>query len=598
MPFMRGIFSRRSRAHEVNNHAVEASTSASASASTSGSNLLGLKQVCAQVAESLLAEGGRDAMKPDAARLERMCLANFTEGELSHLIEDGMIFQTLQIADLLIQRSTPDGETAEQVFTMVSPLFKMSAGVFELGKQIDAYKQGVDPRNTGSLNAGQGAVLPVDSMLETARQMQEQLAQLQALSTSAGQQGASSSTAGPSRPSKPPKAPKDKPIKLPSNWKKFYCPQANYSLVELCALFEKTDKPCYNQAHTQQVLDELLTHLFLGQGNSPEHRMALCEALLRVMSQQNLYSVTFDGRSYSDVFLVTLAADLGLAQLQPNSSTAFRNTVAARLDRLLEVSGAEVTQFTLRGEPCTRRDIVFWARNIRDTKNWVLPDGAATSALAQSMDRTMKVRDAQSVHDLAVTTTGNKVYDLMLRRVEKLPKMSVADVKSQIEGVLAGRTVGDQIRLGLNRVINDQEVSTSIGIPVTPAAVLGVLWQYIQNHERPDIRASLVDALLVRFSEIGSEAPCHVGRLERLLDVPSGIDERLNVFARQKQVREDVRTIAGQVNELDLNAVQKVAEFQRRVTAQLVNAQGMDFNEVQPEINLLIPGFIDDSDHD
>lgn len=577
--FISRVFSRRGRSHDEAIHAQHVGVRGATSAAAQQS-VLGLKDICTQVAESLLADERLHQIPPDASRLERMFLANFTEQELTGFIESGRVFEVAVAADLLIQLGVQDTQLPERAFSKIALLMKPGQYTPQ-SQQQELLFQKVSEEVRGNQ-----AVPSLDQIRTVSEQLQIIIDGMVQTKPSIE---ASSSKPSSSKPSKP------KRLVLPSNWKKFYCPQASYSVSDLCGLFKNTNQ-CYDIAHSQQVLDELLTHLFLGQEHTPDSRMALCEALQRVMTERDIHSVSFDGRTYSDLFFVTLAADMALSQLKPNSSTAFRETVAKRLERLLSVSGEQVTQFTLRGEPCTRRDITFWVRNIRSAAHWVLPADAATTALAQGMEQALKVSDAQSVHVLAVMTTGNKVYDLMYRRVEHLPTLSTEDVRSQIGRLLIGRNNAAPIRLGLERVINDREVSTSIGVPTTPSGVLTILWQYIQHHERPSIRAALIEALLIRFAEIGSEAPCHVGRLERLLDVPSGIDERLNVFSRQKQIREEVRTIAGQVNELDLNAVQKVAEFQQRVEQQLVQTQGLTLTEVQPEVNFLIPGFVDDSD--
>lgn len=599
MPFMRGLFSRRGRTQEAAPPPVQAVAAQGVVAGPSSrSNMLGLKQVCTQVAEGLLAAGGRDLTRPDAQRLERMCLTNFTEEELNHLIESGLIFDAINIADCLIQRPQQEGMSAEQVFKALSPLFKVSVGLSDIQKRFAALQE-----HTGSQPGdpvAQRSAAQTQALLAILDQMRGHLGQLEkfgepVLATSASQQGASSSRVASS---KHPKPPQEKPLKLPSNWKKFYCPQASYSVGDLCNLLKKTDKPCYDKAHAEQILAELATHLFLGQENSTQDRMALCEAVLSVMTANTFPIVTFDGRSYDDQFFVTLAADLTLGQLTPDSSGDFRNIVIARLERLLRVSGDEVTQFSLRGEPCTRRDIEFWVRNIRNIERWVVPSGDASTALAQSLNQEMRANNnTQSVHNPAVMVAGNKVYDLLSRRAGKLPGISAQDLRTQIEGLFVGKNNREILQTGLNRVINDHEVSTSIGVPVTPANVLKMLWQYIQHHENPNVRESLKDALLIRFQELGGTTVfCHVGRLERLLDVPSGIDERMNVFGRQRQIQADVGTIAAAVNELELNAHAKVLEFERRVVRELVDGQGMDMIEVRPAMDRMIPGFMDDDD--
>lgn len=591
MPFIRGFFSKRGRAQEAAPVVAEASVARGRAYSP---NMLGLKQVCTQVVESLIAAGGRDDNRPDAERFERMFLANFTTNELSELIENGTIYEALQTADLLVLYPQQRGQTAEQAFAALAPMYKT-------GLMFNQLRQGVDVLQQRAVAAGPQAAPVSVAQLEALNM------QVQNLMHNAG----GGPTASPARfgllgsgskrdatTSKPPKPPTEKPLKLPSNWKKFYCPQASYSVGDLCNLFIKnTKKPCYDKANAEQILAELATHLFLGQENSTQDRMALCEAVLSVMTANTFPTVTFDGRSYDDLFFVTLAADLTLGQLTPDSSKDFRNILIARLERLLRVSGDEVTQFSLRGEPCTRRDIEFWVRNIRNVERWVVPSGDASTALAQSLNQEMRANNnTQSVHNTAVMVTGNKVYDLLSRRAGKLPGISAQDLSTQIEGLFVGKNNRQILQTGLNRVINDREVSTSIGVPTTPANVLKMLWQYIQHHENPIIRESLKEALLIRFSEIGSEAPCHVGRLERLLDVPSGIDERMNVFGRQRQIQADVGTIAAAVNELALNAHAKVLEFERRVVRELVDEQGMDMIEVRPEMDRMIPGFMDDDD--
>lgn len=479
-----------------------------------------LAQVCADVAESLVAGGALDATnQPDVSNMEQMIRTRVSDEHIKQLITNGDILPLAQSAYVAI----------------------------------------VYPALISDLNALSKEVVSGFS--------------------GASGQGTSSSVEKP---------------KLPSSWKKLYCEKAAYSTEELNALF-KVKGSFYKQEDMHALVAACCQQVFRGTTKSRGARMQLCEGLLKLMKDQRLSSIEFEGTTYSSTFFQALATDLALSRLHSQANAENRVTFSRHLQSTLNSSGPEVTQFTLLGEVHPRRDLEFWLRNLKNDAAWLPPQTG--NVLAKEWELAIKDKDErrieQNVHRSAVQAYAIQVYDLLLSKVGKFPELGVRDAKKEIGAAFANRSNAALLKKGLDKVIDATYTASETGLNASAAKVLTVLWLYIRNHPDRAMRSLLKGALWSRFAEIGAGYVCPVGIVERMLDVPSGVDDSLNVFARRRQIQEDVIKIANQVYGLSQSAEGKVNTFQRRVRDELIVAQHLNEVEVMSEANKQLVAFYD-----
>lgn len=382
--------------------------------------------------------------------------------------------------------------------------------------------------------------------------------------------------------------------KPPSNWKKFFSPEAVYSGGQLCSLV-KSQAVFYQEEHAHDLLDALCNQVFRPTTKSRKTRMGLCDGVIKVMEDQQIFSVSFNGETYDSLFFQHLATDLALSRVHSKPIPDNKQELLRQLERVWG-NNPDAKVFIFLGESYSRRDIDFWISHLKNDPNWKPPK--SVNALAGEWDMAIedqnKERGAQNVHMTAVQAYTFDLYDSLSKRIGKLPEMTVQQAAIEIKAAFQHQPNAALLKSGLEKVLLSIFRPAETGLRDSASHALVMMWQYIRSHPDPTVKESLEEALWSRLAEIGRhEWICSVGLLQRILDVPSGVDDSLNVFARRRQIEEDVIKIAAAVYELEMNSEEKIQVFQERVRQELIETLQLSEHEVTPAVMKQLAAFYD-----
>ncbi len=248
-------------------------------------------------------------------------------------------------------------------------------------------------------------------------------------------------------------------------------------------------------------------------------------------------------------FFSSMAVDYLFDSLQ---RTYDANTVAEVQDtikRWVETQVPAQTEFNIRGVIFTRDEML----NMVNASTLFQPSEAIVQVqrIGLQMDEEMRsVTGAQNVHREPVKAVNQIIKNRMLARcAEPRLQSSVDLLKSQItRQLIASTEMSDVFNRGLNQLFSHGfSPGERLCDAKNPTQMLGLLWTYIKNTPNAELRRNLRLALLERIIEVGVEQPCYTGQVQRLLDVPSGIDPDLGVLDLQAMVEHEVDSVAARV---------------------------------------------------
>lgn len=376
----------------------------------------------------------------------------------------------------------------------------------------------------------------------------------------------------------------------------------------LAQLIEYSDAPDFPDVERLFLAEELVLWLY-HPVLSPRDRFEICASIAKCLSPA--MTLLYNDKKRGDSYFANLAADIFMSASGFEKIPALKNRFIDVLSRWLNEIAPERQEFSIQGALISRDAMQQWIGELR------APSSQAEQALKKATLRNLEGIQynrggSQSVHDRRVIAAGDMMLQDMRKNLKDTPLPSGSSVRKEIEAQLVNYHDRDFIHSGLKVVYSHNAgVNSSSEVSTSPLTSLRTLWAYIQQHETPKVAKNLLDATMLRLAEIGRERPCFTGCVERILDIPTGIDLEIGVLSGI-DFKQDVTTIAGQVQakmeeifegtELEnledlpdaddsIRADIQTAIFRNAVTVQMARLRGIPAAEFEKEVERLAPGF-------
>ncbi|HEX4917955.1 MAG TPA: hypothetical protein VFV43_08680 [Limnobacter sp.] len=351
-------------------------------------------------------------------------------------------------------------------------------------------------------------------------------------------------------------------------------PNQQYSVAEL-NLFATSNRP---SAVNRPAFLSTLLNTMLQPDTSRANKATLCKHLALLMTDQD--SLVCHGADRQGNYFASYCVDLALQELEQQFSAAMEQDLRNVLAHWVNTLCPAQTSFNINGVIYTRTEVLdmlrapnFISRQIHEPT-----DGGLAGRLERRLQGQGISSTRQTVHDPAVQDNGIRVLNIMRTKHGQVTEASHAKVTSFITKAANNRVLRTTILAGMTDCLNNTNRDNNWSIPLTPQQAIKDVVQYIESIQDSSLRSNLTDALLNRLQEIHLEGPCVSGVLQRLLDVPNGIDPDMNFAGRAQQIGEEMATLAGktnaQLNELIQEGVQAIPEQERNPdTAQTIASQ-------------------------
>lgn len=389
-----------------------------------------------------------------------------------------------------------------------------------------------------------------------------------------------------------------------------YSPSNTYRFADLL-LFAASKNLSRDDA--VNLSQDLLIHLY-NQNISPVDRFKACSALSIVLPADA--TLEFAGARRGGGFFASMAVDVFLANKFLESHRSRLPIFIDVLSNWLDNIAPDRQDFPIQGVVIERDAIVQWLCDLT-VPNRTPSTSTQQTDLTRSLERIMYgATDSrrQNVHDANVIRAGDLTFKKMNGILAGAALQPFNEVEKSIATLALPRTDAKWVTRGVQHVKGHRlTVAPGEETPRCPVDALRTLWTYIARLDDRPVAANLQDALLLRLSEIGQELPCFTGCLERILDVPTGIDPALNIHLPYQHIKQDVVKIAGRVqNKMDdlfdgtelanlegmegvdpevLNEI-RVSIFKETASQELGRLRGIPENVYEREVNKMSPGFI------
>ncbi|MDH4396155.1 MAG: hypothetical protein QE278_10780 [Limnobacter sp.] len=261
---------------------------------------------------------------------------------------------------------------------------------------------------------------------------------------------------------------------------------------------------------------------------------------------------------------------------------------------------------------------------MRDELNTILFDehffdGANTSAAWRNtlkMEDTLVNQLTESVSTEAVRDRGAQVLAKMEAKIPVRQKLHLApcilDIKKQCRALITDTRRLENAFAGLEKLSENDNVDNNWSVKRSPASILPVVWAYVQTTTDDTLRGNLMEAFFNKLVEVKVESPCVVGQLQRLLDVPTGLDPDMDQFGAAAQMGDELSTIASKVYERFDKLIEEDATvsrsrneeqlaspvgrmgkllFRQRVEQDVGRFRGINVRQLEADIQRLEAGF-------
>lgn len=245
------------------------------------------------------------------------------------------------------------------------------------------------------------------------------------------------------------------------------------------------------------------------------------------------------------------AVDLMLHEMDNNFSTALEEQLRQTLNLWINELAPAQSEFNLDGIIKTRAEVQDMLNNpafFSRTKA-----SAPTSDSLQKIESNMKNNDVQNVHKAEVrrfsAVTVSKLEKSFTAAQSKTAQETFTAIQNTINTSAFNSDSKVAMLAGLNIIFNNQATDQYWEHRYSPAQLIPIVWSYIESRESPQLKLDLKESLPVRLAEVSREKPCPVGQLQRLADVPSGLDSEMSNDAENAAFKEELNRIAGSVNQ-------------------------------------------------
>lgn len=389
-----------------------------------------------------------------------------------------------------------------------------------------------------------------------------------------------------------------------------FVPGRIYSIAELNQ-FATVNLPC--AIHRPQFLQTLLQTILQPETTRPNKAM-LCKHLANLMTDED--TLMCHGAPRQANYFASYCSDLMLQELEHQYSAAMEQDLRDVLHRWVNTLCPGQTNFNINGVIYTREEVQNMLQAPSLISRQILQGDQ--SSLAVQLDRRLhgqgRTTNYQTVHDPAVQNNGRRVLDIMRTKHLGISPISDDRVIQFITEVSNKHPSNTAILAGMNQCLQREGRDSNWNENLSANRAIKDVVQYIESKHSDPMYDHLTNALLNRLIEIHMEGPCISGILQRLLDVPNGIDPDMNFAGQSHQIGEEMATLAGktyeQFNDLidegvraieDLQGDEKVAKevtsqigrsmFHTRVNQDMKLRGGIPEAELEPHRERLQAGF-------
>lgn len=281
-------------------------------------------------------------------------------------------------------------------------------------------------------------------------------------------------------------------------------------------------------------------------------KATLCKHLANFMNSDEAFE--FKGAPRQANYFASYCVDLTLQELDLQFNAAMEQDLRSMLTLWSHELCPSQTEFNLDGIIYSRPELQNMLNGQKLISRNLLQ---ASGSLAERMDNRLHgvgtSSQAQTVHDMAVRDNGARVLALMKTAHAQTTQLSDSEIKTFIEKAISQNTKTklntEQIRQGLQACLTNHAGDNNWNVHSSPRLILGDVCQYIQATANTTMRNNLQQALLDRLIEIAIEQPCTPGVMQRLLDVPNGIDPNMNFAGKSRQIGEEMASLASKTYE-------------------------------------------------
>lgn len=318
-----------------------------------------------------------------------------------------------------------------------------------------------------------------------------------------------------------------------------YTPGRQYSVAELNE-FATSNLP--SAANRSQFQSQLLKTLSLP-GTSRSNKAGLCKNLSKLMGDQDQHE--FHGAPRQANYFASYCVDLTLQELEQQYSAALENDLRSTLTLWLETLCPSQSEFNLNGVIYPRSELL----NMLQKPNLISRQlqQASTGLAKQVEQRLLGVGTSsvnQTTHDRSVQRTGERVLNIMQAKHGKTTAISDQMVTTFVGNASKNHVSRTAILNGMRTCLNRTNRDNNWNVDISPQKAIKEVIQYIEATTDNTLRTNLTDSLLHRLREIHYEDPCVSGVLQRLFDVPNGIDPDMNFAGASRQIGEEMATVA------------------------------------------------------
>lgn len=399
------------------------------------------------------------------------------------------------------------------------------------------------------------------------------------------------------------------PAYVPPAARPSYIPGRHYTIAEL-SQFASNNLP--SAANRTRFLADLRDALLLPETDRP-NKAKICKHLANLMTDQD--ALDCHGATRQGNYFASYCVDLTLQELEQQYSAAMENDLRDVLTLWVNTLCPGQSNFNLNGVIYSRQEVLDMLKSPSLISRQIQNSG---SSLALQLDRRLRGQGTssqhQTVHDPAVQHNGNRVLNIMREKSGQAIEPSQAEVRSFIASAAQNHRAKTAIMAGLTRCLNNTIRDANWQVNLTPQQTIKEVVRYIRSIQDNTMRGNLTSALLERLREIDVEGPCVSGILQRLVDVPNGIDPDMNFAGAARQIGEDMATLAGkthaQFTELIDEGMQAIEDekhdkqltqtiagnigremFETRVNQDMKLMQGLPAAQLAPHLERLKAGF-------
>ncbi|MCQ8894982.1 hypothetical protein NQT62_00835 [Limnobacter humi] len=302
-------------------------------------------------------------------------------------------------------------------------------------------------------------------------------------------------------------------------------------------------------------------------------KASLCQVLSDQLRDHD--SIQFLNAPRQANYFASYGIDMALQCLSDQYSVVLERNLRQMLDRWVKQLCPAQTEFNLDGVVYSRQEITALLNNrtLISRQIPLRPDDLATR-LENRLNGVGTSLPGQTVHDAAVRDNGERLLNLMKAAHRQSNEMTPTNMRQAIQQLADKHPRQQDILRGMEKTLTNPHADSNWRVPVIARQVLGHVIQYISAKTDIPLKNNLNQALLERLIEIDREDPCAPGIMQRLLDVPSGIDPAMDIAAKSRQVGEDLATLAGKTRQRVDALIEEGLEALPNQDRTLANQQG------------------------